>query len=184
MQTAKNIFNTTSPVRTYALMEDFKEVAGHVAPEVLVQKVVSRMFGKGADHGIVFNALTHALSVPYIGGFGFAAPTYHPTLGAPYSEQLQAGAAGVPAVLFARYLLELLGGEKFLHLPWDNARDLMIMVISKAITRPALSTVGAYLPSFFVESYNSIQNRFDSQAVASAGSGKYKTKDWQLSERK
>ena len=184
MQTAKNIFNTTSPIRTYQVMEDLKEVAGHVAPEVLVQKVVARMFGKGADQGIMFSALTHALSVPYIGGFGFMSPTYHPTLGAPYSQQLQAGVGGVPAVLFARYLLELIGGEKLLHLPWDNVRDLMVTIISKSITRPALSTVGKFLPEFYVKSYNSLQNRFDSQSANSRGPGGYKTKDWMAAGEK
>ena len=166
MQSVKNTFNNISPIRTINAMEDAKEVATHVIPEVAVQRVVSRMFGK-SHQSLVDSALTHAMSVPFIGALAFMGPTYHPTLDADYSRQLQAGAAGIPAVLFARYLLELMGGARLLHLPWDNVRDLMITAVSKAITRPALATVGGFLPQTIKSGYDMLQQRFDAQSAFS-----------------
>ncbi len=166
MQSVKNTFNNISPIRTINAMEDAKEVATHVIPEVAVQRVVSRMFGK-SQQSLVDSALTHAMSVPFIGALAFMGPTYHPTLDADYSRQLQAGAAGIPAVLFARYLLELMGGAQLLHLPWDNVRDLLITAVSKAITRPALATIGGFLPQTIITGYDMLQQRFDGQSAFS-----------------
>ena len=112
MQTVKNVFNNVSPIRTYNAGSDFKETATHVVPEVVVQRVVSKMFGKGAPQPILDSALMHALSVPWVGAFAFFGPKFHPTLSGDYTKQFTAGAAGIPAVLFARYLIELIGGEK------------------------------------------------------------------------
>ena len=62
MQTVKNVFNNVSPIRTYNAGSDFKETATHVVPEVVVQRVVSKMFGKGAPQPILDSALMHAIS--------------------------------------------------------------------------------------------------------------------------
>ena len=164
MQTVKNVFNNVSPIRTYNAGSDFKETATHVVPEVVVQRVVSKMFGKGAPQPILDSALMHALSVPWIGAFAFFGPKFHPTLSGDYTKQFTAGAAGIPAVLFARYLIELIGGERILHLPWDNMRDLLVMAVSKIITRPVVSSVGKFLPDTIQEGYNFLQQRFDGQA--------------------
>ena len=168
MQSVKNTFNNISPIRTINPMGDAKEVAYHVIPEVVVARVVSKMFGKGSFHGWFNTAAIHALSVPFIGSMAVMGPTYHPTLDADYSKQLTAGAAGIPAVLFARYLLELIAGEKLLHVPWDNVRDLLITAVSKAITRPALATVGGFLPEMFKNGFDMLQQRFDAQSAFSA----------------
>ena len=167
MQTVKNVFNNVSPIRTNNVGGDFQETLTHVIPEVAVQRVVSKMFGKGAPQPLVDSALMHALSIPWIGAFAFFGPKYHPTLSADYSKQLAAGAAGVPAVLFARYLVELIGGERILHVPWDNMRDLLIMAVSKAITRPLVSTIGSAMPDSIQEGYDMLQQRFDAQSFQS-----------------
>ena len=166
MQTTKNVFNNISPIRTINPAEDAKEVAVHVIPEVAVQRVVSRMFGKQTQ-SLVESSLTHALSVPFIGAFNFMGPEYHPTLDAAYGKQIHAGFGGVPAVLFARYLIQLMGGDRFLHLPWENMRDLMVTVVSKTITRPLLATVGGFIPSTIKIGNDMLQQRFDAQSAFS-----------------
>ena len=166
MQTVKNVFNNVSPIRTINVGEDFKEVAFHVAPEVAVQRVVSRMFGKQAQT-LVESALTHTLSVPFIGAFNFMGPEYHPTLDANYGKQIHAGFGGVPAVLFARYLVELISGERFLHVPWDSMRDLLVTIVSKTITRPLVSTVGSFIPTTLRTGNDMLQQRFDAQSAFS-----------------
>ena len=166
METVKNGFNKVSPLRVGSLLTDAGDAAGHVIPEVLVQKVVNRMFGK-QPVGWVESGLTHLFSIPFIGGLGAPiAPAKHPGLDGDYSTQFQAGFAGVPAVLIGQYLVELLSGRPLFH--WDfGVRDTIIAAVSKTITRPVLSTLGKLSPDFYTNNYNRLQARFDMQAQSS-----------------
>ncbi len=50
MQTVYNIANSAFPIRYRSITKDLKESAEFVAPEVVVSKVIEKMFGKKA-HG-------------------------------------------------------------------------------------------------------------------------------------
>ena len=163
MDYAKKGFNKVSPLRLGSLFSDAADSAGHVIPEVLVQKVVNRMFGK-QPVGFMKSGLTHLLSIPFIGGLGAPiAPEKHPGLEGDYSAQFQAGIAGFPAVLIGQYLVELLYGRPMFH--WDfGIRDTIVAVVSKTITRSVLSTLVKVAPEFYSNNYNRMQARFDMQA--------------------
>ena len=160
------MFNQVSPIRVGSVLSDAVDAAEHVVPEVLVQKVVNGMFGK-KDQGYVRPALVHLFSIPYIGGFGAPlAPDKHPSLSGDWSEQFQAGLAGVPAVYFAQYIVSILYGAGLFHLDFD-LRDALITAVSKTITRPVLSAIGGFVPQTLSDNYDRLQGRFDLQSANS-----------------
>ena len=174
MDTAKNIFFNVSPVGSF---QDVGDAVTHAAPETLVQKVVDRMFNVKQGQGWIEAFATHVLSIPFIGGLGYPiAPIIHPQMDAGYYKQLQAGVAGVPAVFLARYLIELLEGERLLH--WNmGVREMLSTAVSKTVTRSLISTLGDYYPDAIKKSYNRLQMKFDDQARTSILSGNEAAKD-------
>ena len=165
MESFYALMNNTSPFRYRNFGSDLQQTAEHVAPEVLVGWVISKMFGKKDTPGLVDMTLVHTLSIPLIGGLGYLiAPSVHPDIEAAYSAQLQAGVAGVPAVFVAQYILRIFEGAKFMH--WKfNLRNFLIMATSKIITRPLVSAVGTKVMSKeMAAEYAKLQVRFDNQS--------------------
>ena len=170
MQTVYNIANSAFPIRYRSITKDLKESAEFVAPEVVVSKVIEKMFGKKA-HGEGWLDLTfiHLFSILFIGGLGQPiGPTYHPRVADDYKQQFQSGAAGVPAVIVAAYLLETLKGKGILH--WGlSLRRLLVTAVSKIITRPIVTTLLAQMDATndLYTLYDESQVRFDLQAQQS-----------------
>ena len=165
-QTVFNMANSAFPIRWRSIAKDFKESAELVAPEVLVSKIVQRMFGKSVRDGWLDLLFIHLFSIPFLGGLGQPiGPTYHPRVADDYSQQFQAGAAGVPGVIIGQYLLETLKGKGFFHWHFD-LRHFLITVVSKIITRPVVSTLLHQLAATndLVTLYDQSQVRFDLQA--------------------
>ena len=168
-QTVFNMANSAFPIRWRSIAKDFKESAELVAPEVLVSKIVQRMFGKSVRDGWLDLLFIHLFSIPFLGGLGQPiGPTYHPRVADEYKQQFQSGVAGVPAVIVASYLLETLKGKGILH--WGlSLRRLLVTAVSKIITRPIVSTMLAQLDETndLYTLYDEAQVRFDLQAQQS-----------------
>ena len=161
--TVKGGFNKIAPIRYGQVLADTQDVAGHVIPEVLIQKVVNRMFGK-KSLGFIEAALVHTFSIPFVGGLGAPiAPEKHPGLDGAWSDQFQAGFAGFPAVLVGQYIVEVLYGSPLFH--WNfGIRDAIVSAVSKTITRPVLSSLNSLMPAMLSSNYDRLQARFDMQA--------------------
>ena len=167
--------NNTLPIRWKDLGSESAQLAEHVTPEVLVSYVIQRMFGKKDKDGLMDLAFIHSFSIPFIGGLGkLIAPENHPGFDADYATQLQAGLAGVPAVLLAQYFLSIFKGSAFFH--WNfNMRNFLITSLSKIITRPLVSTLGGFVgEGDMSRAYDALQARFDKQAKAAFNYGNMK----------
>ena len=135
-------------------------------PEVLVSKIIAKMFGK-TDPAIWELLWTHALSIPFIGGLG--APVLgnkrHSKMGDDWSNQIQSAAAGVPAVFLAQYILHTFYGGNLLRMPKIDLRTVILVALSKIITRPLVSALTPMLGGTQVATiYDKLQERFDAQS--------------------
>ena len=167
MQKVYNAFNNASPIRYRSLTADSYAAATHVAPEVLVSKVLARMFGRPQASWTDL-AATHTIAIPFTGGLGVPiGPKYHPRLTDEYKLQFQAGAAGVPAVLVGQHILGIFKGCSLIHGKFDM-KEFLATAVSKIITRPLLSSLANFFPDEALKAYNRLQYRFDSQSENSA----------------
>ena len=127
------------------------------------------MFGK-TDPRIWELFWTHAISIPFIGGLG--APILgsgkHSKMGDDWANQLQSAAAGVPAVFLAQYILHTFYGGNLLRMPKIDLRTVVLVALSKIITRPLVSALTPLLGQTEVQNiYDKLQDRFDVQATNS-----------------
>ena len=170
MQKVYNALNNASPIRYRTLSTDAYAAALHVAPEVLVSKVVARMLGRPGASVIDLTA-THSLSIPFIGGLGvWIGSKFHPRLDGAIQDQFQAGAAGVPAVMLAQYIWGIFKGQGLLHGGFDM-KTFLSMAVSKIITRPLMSYTNKFLPKEAIKAYDALQHRFDKQGIQSVLAG-------------
>ena len=170
MESVYNLANSAFPIRYRSFVKDLKESAEFVAPEVIVSKIIEKLFGKkGQADGWLDLTFIHLFSIPFIGGLGQPInPTTHPRVANDYKDQFQSGAAGVPAVLVSSYALEILKGRGLLH--WGiSLRRFLITAVSKIITRPLVTTGLNMLDKTngLVTLYDESQVRFDKQMVNS-----------------
>ena len=111
--------------------------AEYVFLEVLVSYIM-RYFIKSEKKSVLQLLSIHTASLPFIGGLGAIGSAGHPFgLEAGYTDQLMEGLKGVPAVLWAEYLVET--GAGGFHVPKPSIRDLLITSASKVITKPLMS---------------------------------------------
>ena len=132
---AMNVFNNAIlpfDVRKYDLVAGSAQL---VAVEVIVSKVIRKILGMGG-RGFAELAAIHAISLPFLGGLsGFFEPNQ--TLsGSSLTNSLKDGAKGVPAVLLAQYITNVVA--KGIHIPRVSFKEILVTAASKTLSRPLI----------------------------------------------
>ena len=157
------VANNSTPVRWKALKEDAIGLIEHVTPEVLVSWVLLRMMGRKS--GDMLNiAMAHTLSIPFIGGLGTWLDG-HAKMNGTYKEQFKSGAAGVPGLALGYYAAGVFRGQPIFRMPKSAFWDMVLITVSKIITRPLVTSSDKLLARDNVirQGYDHMQDRFDIQ---------------------
>ena len=129
----------------------------YIAMEVAVSKLIRRFVG--TNTGWLELIQIHGLSLPFIGPLMqfFDPPLKHAAFVSKeakadeekyaFTDQLMDGAKGIPAVLFAEYVLETF--RRGFHMPKLAMKDIMVTGFAKTATRPITVAVFPYLPVDF-----------------------------------
>ena len=126
----------------------------YVATEVLVAKILRRIM-KAENKSIMELAAVHTISLGFMGGTTAIFKKEEGWGSKNISDQVKAGAMGIPAVFIAQYVYNTFG--KGFHLPFWSMKDALIMAAAKILTRPLLGMV--YDKSKFT------QNALDAQQL-------------------
>jgi len=133
----------------------------YIAMEVAVSKLIRRFVG--TNTGWLELIQIHGLSLPFIGPLMqfFDPPMKHQAFVGKkastdkekyaFTDQLMDGAKGIPAVLFAEYVLETF--RRGFHMPKLAMKDIMVTGFAKTATRPITVAVFPYLPADFRATY-------------------------------
>ena len=144
----------------------------YVLAEVLVGKTARRFMGRNMTWTELLQI--HVLSLPFIGSTKqfFDPPIKHPAWSLKeakgdqiygYGDQFMDGARGIPAVLFAEYILETFA--RGIHMPKFVFKDIAVTAFTKTITRPISVLLLPYLPTDFQASYFVLESIFARSAT-------------------
>ena len=154
----------------------------YVLAEVLVGKTARRFMGRNMSWTELLQI--HILSLPLIGSSlqFYDKPLKHPAWSPKaatgdeiyaYSDQFMDGARGIPAVLFAEYVLETFA--RGFHIPKFVFKEIAVTAFTKTITRPISVMILPYLPSDFQASYMILEAIF-ARSATTARNGHKKEK--------
>ena len=169
MERVKYVLSNTTPIQYGDIVETSFETMEHVLPEVLVSKIIAKMFGK-TDPALMELFWTHAISIPFIGGLGapILGTKKHSKMSDGWYDQVYSAAAGVPAVFLAQYILHTFYGANLIRMPKLDMRTIVLVAISKIITRPLVSALTPLLQGTQVQTiYDGLQERLDVQSANS-----------------
>jgi hypothetical protein len=161
----------------------------YIALEVLVSKLIRRFVG--TNLGWMELLQIHTLSLPFIGPLmgWFDPPIKHQAFVKKkatteadkyaFTDQLMDGAKGIPAVLFAEYILETF--RRGFHYPKMRFKDIAVTAVAKTATRPLTVAIFPYLPADNRASYLVLEAIFAKLAVTSRGYDNAKQKGMKAS---
>ena len=135
--------------------------AYNVALEVVVESIV-RYFAK-AKRNVMDMTATHALSQAFHGGLMPWAGAYNSD--GTWPDAVKDGAKGIPAVLAARYCVEVFHSGFFM--PKFNFKELMITAGSKTATRPVSKMIKKWLPKTITDQATVIDALYNRQMEVS-----------------
>jgi hypothetical protein len=157
--------NIAHPV--YGPEKDAGRVIGtsfSVAMEVLVESIV-RKFAMGQKQTIMRTAIKHMISQPFHGGLAPFGEKWTNAGDATYTQSFMDGAKGVPAVLFAQYIMNVF--DRGFHIPAIDIKELLVTAGTKTITRPLMATVYKWLPKTVTDQLAVLDAIYNAQRDAS-----------------